>query len=292
MLIKFSREYKTQFPVQIELVNPPEGNWMMLQNEFDIVAEIYGYGFDLFSYKYFGVNKIVLDVSEFDVSSKGKGFYIIIPESYIGKQVNREMNLKKQVLNIYPGKIKVDLSQAITKRIPVKLNVVSLPAQGFKVKGTIKIEPDSIDFFGPASVLEKVEFIETEIDTIDDIRVLNVSKVDLKLDSLERYILDQPSAMLTVDVDELTSGFVEVTIARKVNKEGMEIRVLPSVAKVYYQVGLSDYQKVSERSIKASIVLPNTDELPEKLKVELSEVPEFIKVTRIEPLFVEYLIIK
>ena len=95
-----------------------------------------------------------------------------------------------------------------------------------------------------------------------------------------------------IDVDELTSGSIEIKVDAKTDNNSMEIRVLPSKVKIYYQVGLSDFQKVSEKMFEAKIVLPESGDLPEKLKVVLSKEPDFIKVKRIEPLFVEYLIIK
>lgn len=292
MLIKFSREYKTQFPLTVELINPPDGNWMMLQNEFDINAEIYGFGFDLFSYKLFGIEDITINLSEFDVNSNTDPAYIIIPESVIRKKINLLMSGREQVLNIYPGKIKVDLSRAVTKTIPIKSNVVVYPSKGFKIKGIPRLEPNSLDFFGPSSLLDKIEFVNTQIDTIRDIQVLTSTKIELQLDSLEKYRVGKTDVNLIIDVDELTSGSIEITVVPIVDKKGMRIRVLPSKVRIYYQVGLSDYHKVSAELIKAVIELPDTKELPDKLKVELSKVPDFIEVKRIEPLFVEYLINK
>ena len=292
LLIKFSREYKTQFPITVELINPPDGNWMMLQSEHNITAEIYGFGFDLFSYKIFGLEDITIDLNEFDVSSNTDPAYIIISETFISKKVNLLMSGKEQVLNIYPGNIKVDLSKAITKTVPIKSNIKVYPTQGFKIKGVPRLEPNSLNFFGPSSLISPIEYINSEADTIRDIQILTKFSVKLKLDSLQKYIVGNVDAVLIVDIDELTSGSIEVKVDPNVDKIGMKIRVLPSKVKIYYQVGLSDYQKVSEKLIKATIKLPDTDDLPEKLKIELSEVPDFIEVKRIEPLFVEYLIIK
>ena len=292
LLIKFSREYKTQFPITVELINPPDGNWMMLQSEHAIIAEIYGFGFDLFSYELFGLEDITIDLNEFDVNSNTDPAYIIITETFIRKKINLLMSGKEQVLNIYPGNIKVDLSKAITKTIPLRSNIKVYPAQGFKIKGIPRMEPNNLDFFGPSSLLTPVGYINSEVDTIRDIQVLTKLKIKLKLDSLEKYLVGKVDAVLIVDIDELTSGSIEVKVEPNVDKKGTEIRVLPSKVKIYYQVGLSDYQKVSEKLVKATIKLPDTDDLPEKLKIELSEVPDFIEVKRIEPLFVEYLIIK
>ncbi len=88
------------------------------------------------------------------------------------------------------------------------------------------------------------------------------------------------------------AGTEFVKIKSGVDSKGMEIRVLPSKVKIYYQVGLSDFQKVSEKMFEAVIELPESGDLPEKLKVNLSEVPDFVEIKRIQPLFVEYLIIK
>jgi hypothetical protein len=292
LLIKFSREYKTQFPITVELINPPDGNWMMLNNEYNIMAEIYGFGFDLFSYKVFGMEDITIDISEFEVNSNTDPANIIIHETFIRKKVDQLVKGREQVLNIYPGNIKVDLSKAITKTIPVKSNITVYPSLGFKIKGVPQLKPDSLIFFGPASFLNNIDFINTATDTIRGIQVLTIEKIVLRLDSLEEYLVEEVDPVLLVDVDELTSGSIEVKVEPIIDKSEFKIKVLPSKVIVYYQVGLSDYQKVSEELISATIELPDTDDLPDKLKVELEIVPDFIEVKRIEPLFVEYLIIK
>lgn len=184
------------------------------------------------------------------------------------------------------------MSKAITKKVPIKLNVKVYPAKGFKIKGVPKLEPNNLDFFGPSSILSKIEYVNTETDTIKDIQLAQRSKIELELDSLEKYLVGYVEDYLIVDVDELTSGSIEIKVDANVDSRSMEIRVLPSKVKIYYQVGLSDFQKVSEKMFEAVIELPESGDLPEKLKVVLSEVPDFVEIKRIEPLFVEYLIIK
>jgi len=274
------------------LVNPPEGNWMIIENNTEIVAEIYGFGFDLFSYKLFGFEKVTIDLSEFEINNANDPAFIFISESFLSNMVNRAMKGNEKVISIYPGKLKVGLSKAITKKVPVKLNVKVYPAKGFKIKGVPRLEPNSLDFFGPSSILSKVEFINTETDTIRGIKLAERSKINLELDSLEKYLIGNVEEYLSVDVDELTSGSIEIKVMAKVENTSMDIRVLPSKVKVYYQVGLSDFQKVNDKMFEAVIELPESGDLPEKLKVVLFEVPDFVEIKRIEPLFVEYLIIK
>jgi hypothetical protein len=292
LLIKFSSEYNTQFPIAIELVNPPEGNWMIIDNKTEVVAEIYGFGFDLFSYKLFGFEEVSIDLSEFEVNDANDPAFIYISETFLSNMVNRSMKGNEKVISIFPGKLKVELSKAITKKVPIKLNVKVYPAKGFKIKGVPKLEPNNLDFFGPTSILSKIEYVNTETDTIDDIRLAQRTLVKLELDTIEKYLVGQVEDYLVVDVDELTSGSIEIKVDSEVDSKDMEIRVLPSKVKVYYQVGLSDFQKVSEKMFEAVIELPESGDMPEKLKVILSEVPDFVEIKRIEPLFVEYLIIK
>lgn len=101
LLIKFSSEYNTQFPIAIELVNPPEGNWMILENNTEVVAEIYGFGFDLFSYKLFGFEKVTIDLSEFEVSAANDPAFIFISESFLSNMVNRSMKGNEKVISIF-----------------------------------------------------------------------------------------------------------------------------------------------------------------------------------------------
>jgi len=292
ILIKLSQSYNSQFETQIEYVQPPDGNWVVIEKSPKLQVEISGFGFDLFSHYLFGLDDIKVNLSEFNIKSSSDSAFIEIPSAYLNKAISRMMKGNEQVLNIYPEQIFTRLSKAINKKIPVKLNVVVYPATGFKIKGVPQLYPDSIVLFGPAKILKSITEINTEIDTIYDIKLPYESTISLELDSLSDFLTQDISEKLVVDVDELTSGSVEVKVIPEKFNKGKHLKVLPSKITVFYQVGLNDYQKVSDELFKAEIKIPESDEWPDKLKVELTKVPDFVEVKRIEPLFVEYLLIK
>ena len=290
LLIKLTREYNTQFPVELTLTGNPGEDWMIVDKNAEVVAEVSGFGFDLLSYKLFGKEKIEVDVTRFNISRNGDNAFILIPEPFLIKQVNRLMKGKEKVMSLYPATIRVDLSHAMLKKVPVKLRVKLNPENGFKIKGKPVVIPDSIEFFGPANILSKVEFVNTLRDSIGGFKRAFETTVPLDADSLAGYLRDSNLVVLKVDVDELTSGSIEIPVEAENLPNGKQIKVLPSKVKIYYQVGLSDYQKVVENLFKAQITLPDSKELPDKLKVNLVASPQFVEVKRIEPLFVEYLL--
>ena len=116
--------------------------------------------------------------------------------------------------------------------------------------------------------------------------------ISLDIDSLKEWIAFDQNVQLKIDVDELTSGSITVQIEPRIEGSQSKIKVLPTKVTVYYQVGLADYEKVNEALFEAYVSLPSEGELPEKLKVKISNLPDFVEVTRIEPSRVEYLLSK
>lgn len=290
LLIKFSRDYNSQFPVTVKMEAPDGSAYILLSESSEAQAEIFGFGFDLFSFRLFGFKPIEISTSDYQMVGDSNLTYIKVPGSDLSKRINDQLGGNAQVLNIYPSELTFYLSPAITRKIAIKNNITTIPQNGFKIKGVPSISPDSLTFFGPKSVLNAIAFIPTLSDTLRDLSASQTLPLTLQLDTLTTYLQNSSTPNLSIVVDELTTGRIDVPVTLPAGAPSM--RVLPSKVSVVYQVGLTDFSNVNEQMFNATFRLPEKDNFPDKLKVQLIQHPDFVSVQRIEPLFVEYLLLE
>ena len=289
-LMKFSGSFTSQLPVQLNYL-PPAEEWYVQNTEEVLLVDVQGFGFSLMWLKISGKSEIEINLSNFEVKGVDSDPFIVVPTEYLLNKIGKLFPGQESIKGLFPNILKIDLSPVITKKVHIRSRVSLAMESGFKLKNSVLI-PSEINIVGPEDVLSNIEFINTEIDSILNIKEDMDVSILLDADSLRKWIEFDQNVMLKVDVDELTSGSIIVQIDAMVEDSQNRIKVLPTKVVVYYQVGLSDYELVNEKLFKAYVSLPSEGELPDRLKVKISNLPDFVEVTRIEPSRVEYLLSK
>ncbi len=73
----------------------------------------------------------------------------------------------------------------------------------------------------------------------------------------------------------------------------VSIKTFPEKVKITYFVALIDYNRVDHEMFKAQVNIPVIGKLtPGKLKVNIVQFPSFVKIRKIVPDKVEYIILK
>lgn len=290
-LMKFSGSFTTQLPVKIQYT-VPSSDWYVMNAESELMVDVSGFGFSLMWYKISGSSEIEIDLSKFEMKGTDSEAFVVIPTEYLFSKTSKLFKEDESIDGLYPNVLKVDMSHAINKSVPIRSRVHLSPKNGFKLVSENDLNPSDVTLSGPAHILSNISQINTQVDTLLEINEDKIITVKLDADSLSEWMEEGNTAELKIDVDELTSGSVDILIRVKSLDPSLNVKVLPTKVTVFYQVGLNDYELVNESIFKAYVSLPSGSTMPEKLKVKISEVPDFVEVTRVSPPFVEYLLSK
>jgi hypothetical protein len=290
-LMKFSGSYSTQLPVQVSFSSPLT-QWYVVDDQATIAVDVKGFGFSIMWHRFSGISEINIDVSEFEIKGTEEDPFVVVPTDFLLNKIEKLFSEDESIDGIYPNVLKVELSHAITKKVPVRSRLKVIPANGYKISNRLTLNPEKIELAGPAYILSDIKFINTKIDTLRDLKASSEVSLSLDADSLNEWIMNEKIILMNIEVDEFTSGSIDVKVQPKLNDPNTLIKVLPTKVKVFYQVGLKDYQLVNEDLFKAYVSFPIEGEAPSKLKVSLEDIPDFVEVTRIDPPFVEYLLTK
>jgi hypothetical protein len=290
-LMKFSGSFTSQLPVQLHYI-PPSEEWYVHNKEPVLMVDVQGFGFSLMWRKITGQSNIDVNLSNFEIRGEKSDPFMIVTTEYLLSEVGKLFHEEETIKGLFPNILKVDLSRVVSKEVLVNSRVTFISKSGFKLSKENVVEPSIVKLIGPEYILSKIDLINTKIDTIRDIKDDLVLKVSLDIDSIIDWIPNTQEVLLKVNVDELTSGSILIPIIPRVNDTRTIVKVLPTKVKVYYQVGLDDYALVDENLFEAYVSLPIEGELPEKLKVGIANIPDFVEITRIEPARVEFLLSK
>lgn len=290
-LMKFSGSFTSQLPVNISYI-APSSDWYIVNEENDLMVDVSGFGFSLMWYKLSGKSEIEIDLANFEIKGNEIESFIVIPSDFLLNKTSQLFKNDESIDGLYPNVLKIDLSHAITKSVPVRSRVHLKAKNGYVLDAGPDLNPSKITLSGPVHILSDIAFINTEIDSILEIDEDKIIKVKLDADSLKEWMAGIDAVDLKIDVDELTSGSVEIEVGVRSDDPSLQVKVLPTKVSVFYQVGLKDYEKVNEGIFKAYVSLAEGKDLPEKLKVMISDIPDFVEVTRVNPPYVEYLISK
>lgn len=282
-----SKEYATELTVKVEYVGiPSDLGWVTPLPEIWSV-KVSSYGFGLLGNKYFSTHDaVVVDLSR--LSREGK---VEIETLDFASSVARQLGSDNQILEIEPRVINSELSMNRSKLVPIHTPITTdLPA-GFFVSPSIVSSPDSVLVTGPMLLLDTLRWIETEPVVVS----LESSKEPIETTLVPKNGVSIPEdpVSLTVSIDEFTEGHLVVPIQHLDISETQFIRTIPDSTKITFQVGLKDYESLTQSDFTIEPEVPENVSLESlyKLRLKIVMSPENVQNLQIDPARVEFILV-
>jgi YbbR-like protein len=214
-----------------------------------------------------------------------------IPMTVFDSFLRNRLMSTTQLLRVNPDTISVFFVEKASKVVPVHLNSsLSLSAQHM-LSNAPELSPAFITVFAPASVLSKLNQIETEVLKLKDLG--DSTTVSLNLIPVNGVHYSQKTIDVHLNVEEFTEKNLVIPVTGWHFPAGEELLSFPSSVKVSFFVGLSNYAKMTPDSFQISVDhanLLNSDRSAQKLLLIYS--PKNIRNLRIQPETVDCLIEK
>lgn len=131
-----------------------------------------------------------------------------------------------QIIGLSPSEIKVETDTLITKIIKVNPNI-GIPDIDFELVGLPRVDPKSVKISGPKSLLSKLEYIDTDLVSIEGEKTNFTIEVRLKTTSPLINLLEDEKVKITVDIKEtiIEKEFKNININFK-NFDDIKYKVL------------------------------------------------------------------
>ncbi|MDA7685834.1 CdaR family protein [Candidatus Marinimicrobia bacterium] len=116
---------------------------------------------------------------------------------------------------ISPRSIKINLDQYLVKKVPIKSEVIVSTAPGYIQAGEEVFFPDSISIGGPQEIVDSINFVKTQKDTLVDL----VSSIE------SEFLIINPDKVVDFDPKKV-KGFIDIQPISETIVTGIPVKLI------------------------------------------------------------------
>ena len=257
--------------------------------------------FKIFMNKYFfGKDTIKILSNTLNLEPTHNKTYLLTKE--IQSEIEEQLRPHIKILNVLPDTIHFYFDKKIDKKIPVILKTNLTYEKQYELADSITLHPDSITITGSEKLLNNILYIETRPLQLSDLKENTSKNIALNKESLfysnqhekddtDRIVISNTSVNVFIPIEKYTESGADVNVIPLGFAYGTNISITPSKVKIKYHVSFSNFDKVNPSMFSAAI---NYTDLKSshsgKAPVFIIKKPEFVKISKIEPDKVDYII--
>ena len=291
LLNVLNKEYISEITYPVKYVNFPEGKYPIAKLPSQLLLEVNAKGFTLLGHK---IRTSFLPIT-FNVNTytghfqkKGDIFEYVLNTYDIKDKISSQLSNDIRLNNISPEEIIFKFATTKSKKIPLRPNIDYTLKRQYILNAIVLI-PDSILVSGPGPVIDTLQYAETLPVKFKDLRKTTIHSVRLK--PIPDCIFEEKDIDVKLEVEQFTEDKRTLPIVPEQVPDSMNIRLFPSQVSVSYEIGLSKYDKITDKDFIFSVVYPKNTNNPH-LEVKAVKVPPFIKNLSYSPQKIEYILEK
>ena len=284
-----SKKHETTFFIPINYINHP-ADLIEVNDPADFInVRVKASGISIISFHLFNKNPLVLnyELANSQTIDNGRNLFWIINSNR--REVADILGSSVEIMNVTPERVMTSFANKIKKDVPIKLKANIGLRQAFWLANDIKIHPSSVILYGEQSLLDSVSSINTDLLEINDLHKDQLHQIDLIIpDGLK-------SKLNNITVELNVEPFIEEVITKEVEirnlKKGYSMKLFPKDVNVTLRLPQNQYQILKASFLKLYIDASKLKE-EETVAVDYDNLPEMVKIQRIYPNRLEFLLIK
>lgn len=285
LLFALSKTYTYSVPANIEFSNIPEKKMLSLAKTARVELKIEGTGWQLLTSRINLVNtNLQIDLSGHKIA----GFLSLaefIPD------FNSQLPPGQRLLSVKPDTLRFNYTGRSIKKVPLLLRYsVSFQKQYYYLD-PVQAGLDSVTISGPKAEIAAIKVWESPEIKISRLNHSIDTSISLGSSRYPGLVIRPDHMKVSVNVDQFTESMTNVPVHLTGNPGQHSISILPSHVRVFYLVPLSYYYNVRPELIEISADLDDWKlRHKSKLKLRVSRSPKFIRIEKIEPQNIDFLI--
>jgi len=290
LLTKLSNEYSASVIYNVNYINLPATKLFQNNPNATIELQLKTSGFKLLRER---INKKTITLDLQNVLFKEKYHYYILSKT-------KKVEIQKQLSNhiqlefVTKDSLFFDLGLNKLKKVPVISDLDIRFKSGYNLSDKITVTPDSIEIRGPEIQVDQVKELKFEILELQEVSENVYYEVKLLLpENLNKINYSSKVVKVIAKVEKFTEGNFEIPFYIEGIPEDSKITTYPKKVKVVFQVGISNYSKISasDFKVKCNYNVSKNNNL-NYLTPVLVEKPGLISSVKLVPDHIEFLIQK
>lgn len=292
LFIELMKDYNDEIRYNVSFTNAPQN--LILTNSGDSIIRIAmnAQGFELLAAKYATRKRTLsIDLSTLKIRPTADGYVAFLPSSRIIEQLGSQIRFEKEITSIKPDTLFFRFSEIYRKYVPVKLDMSYSLSGQYDLTDSIDFSPRFITVSSIRSIIDTLTFVKTNrlnLNQLDSSVRMKIALYKGKSAGLIKYSSD--SVEVKFQVEQVTEAGFAVPVAITGNS-GENIKVFPDKVEVLCRVPLSVYPHIEAGDFACQVEYLPASVKGKKLQVSMSKIPEQVKVLKIIPSEVEYIII-
>jgi hypothetical protein len=290
-----NKEYTTTVKIPYKLENIPN-NLILKNNEAnELNINISGHGYSLLKTKIERIKlPLIIDfddklntISIYKNLKDNKESYILTNELY--SSISHRFSDNIRITSIKPDTIYFYIKESLnSKKVPIISNVEYELHPEFLLIAPPRLSEDSVIIFGQKRIIDSIENVYTKKINIGIINESNKRTLELQMQPDVKYSMQ--NVKVEFPVEKYTETYKEVTILPLNFQENANIILSPGTVEVFYKVPLSMYNNIDKDNFDVSV---NYDKRKNDIiPVDVKSLSNVIEITRINPIYVKYILEK
>ena len=295
LFIKLTRDYTVDFHFTIEYRHYPKNLVLTETPDSTLSVGVNAKGFELISARYLhGSHHLLVDFKDVHIHHNQGGYHAHIATSQLMQQISQALPASRNIAYISPDTLTLHFTEAARKKVAVKLNLKASFRKQFQLYDRVQIKPDSIYVTASRAVLDTLRFIETRQISRSNLdenqRFRSALILPLKPGQLR---ISRDSIEIFIPVEKYTEATLTVPVIPQQTSTKLAVKTFPDKCAITCLVPLRDFRSV-DADLFSVIVTIDPINIPgsKKLKLKLVKSPERVKVLKIVPDEVEFIILK
>lgn len=293
-LNNLGKETETEIRYPVRFVNFPKERVLSGDLPSKLNLFLKGPGYSILKLKLSGNRApVILDFSEINYrripGDRNHGYYV--STSTLIPNLKNELRSECQIISIRPDTLFFSFDRMVSRLVPVISGLEVVTSRQYFIKGNIVFDPDSVRISGPSRLLDTIKFIRTKYKKLTGVN--QTIKRNISLNIPDNITSSVRKVMMTIPSEQFTEAEILVPVKIMNLPDSIDVKIFPDVVTVKGLVAVNDYKKFQDIPFEVILDLDKTNlKTPERIPLEIRNVPLFITSLRIIPPDVDFLIEK
>ncbi len=291
LFIELMKDYTDEIKYNISFINAPRDLILTHSGDSVISVGMSAQGFELLAAKYAPkLRELTIDLSTLKIRPTTDGYIAYLPSSRIVEQLKTQIRFDKEISYIKPDTLFFRFSKIFVKQVPVKLDLDYTLNGQFDITDSITFRPQFVTVSSIKSIIDTLSFITTQKLQLSQLDSSVTIKAALKKGyraSLLKFSTD--SITVKLKVEKVTEAGYTVPVS--VSGDGENVKIFPDKVEIVCRIPLTAYPHIAASDFSAQVEFLPSLVKEKKLKVTLIKTPAKVRVLKISPAEVEYIII-
>ena len=289
-LSMLSKQHETTLKVPLIYNNFPADKLVSAPFSDYVEVRVKAPGFSILFYNLFNFTKLILDIEQANTKPKNGGVDVFWIMNSKRKSVIKIISSSMELIDISPQRIVIPFNDKSKKKVAVKLNKSIILKPEIWFAKPIVLIPDSVMIYGEKKQLDTIDFIDTEKLLLTGVSESNSNKVSLNTPAQVECKIKNIEVIIEVE------PFVEQLLEKKVQvinmKKGYTIKLFPELVQVTLRAPKDKYSMLQTDFLTLKVDASLISNENSTLDVDVESLLSFIKLQRVYPSRIEFLLIK